>query len=559
MKTRYKPFVATMFVMFAGQQLIAQNPTSESVRLSGATVGGQSASQGKTLDDVRELLRAKRKQTGPQARNEGSGLESGEGAAEGGMIGSGGGSMGGGLSGGISGGMGMGAPGGMMGSGGASMGMPGGISSGAEGGSSGMSGISGPSLEKQKLIQFIQQLRERLKSKKHKREDVEKLLRSVLADYFQLDMEERVSEFDKVKARIAEMESKLQNRLDRQKEIIELQALQILHKADGLDFVIPEGESGSGFGGMGMGMSGYPSMGPGMAGPGGTSGPGMSLPGGMTGPIGMGPGEGGGRDDIFGSGAGIPPGGTSGGEILAASPIPLFGYDIGYGATRYLRLDGTPAESKDPLSLYKFMNSNSPVITKSTKEKMKSICNAMIEFHHVFQHLPGAVNRHVNGQPPHSWRIALLPLLGHSDLYREYQFDEPWDSPTNSKLISKMPNIYSDDELTGQQMNSTFYVITGVETAFPLDRPTTIRDITDGTNTTIGIVKAKLDIPWTKPKDIESEEATQLLSAGDLVASIDGVVFTIPANPKSVLRDMISRYGGEVIHFNPQAEVGNEP
>ena len=537
-----------MFVLIAGQQLHAQNPNAVSAPLSGREDGGQMGGNGKTLDDVRESLRTKRKQTGPQTRNEGSGLEGGEGAAGGGMIGSGGGSRGGGPSGGMGMGMGMGMS---SGSGGGSMGMPGGSSSGAEGGPIGMSGMSGPSSEKQKLIQLIQQLRERLKSKKYKREDVEKLLRSVLADYFQLDMEERVGEFDKVKARIAEMESKLQNRLDRQKEIIELQTLQILHKADGLDFAIPEGESGSGLGSMGMGMSGYSSMGPGMAGP-GMAGPGMSG-------LGLGAGDSGGSDDLFGSGGsgsgtGTLPGGASGGATEAKSTTPRIGYDIGFGATKYLRLYDTPTDPSDPLSSYSEQEQNSLAFRRqpeSNVEKISDIHSAMREFARVFGHFPGAVNRHVKGHPPHSWRVALLPLLGHSDLYREYRFDQPWDSPSNSKLIEKIPKVFSDSEVAGKQTNSTFYVITGEETAFPLDRPTSWADITDEFFYTIGIVNAKLDIPWTKPEDIESKAATQLLSAGGLVTSIDGAVFKIPANPPdNLLRDMITRSGGEVMHFN---------
>lgn len=544
MKTRYKPFVVGLLVVITGQQLQAQKSNSASDPSLQSSARGPLPSDGKTLDDVRESLQAKRKQTGTPANKVAAGLDGGEGAA---MSGSGGGSMGGGLSG----GMGMGAGSSMMISGGGSMGMPGG-SSGSGGGSSGM---SGPSSEKQKLIQLIQQLRERLKSKKYKREDVEKLLRSVLADYFQLDMEERVGEFDKVKARIAEMESKLQNRLDRQKEILELQTLQILHKADGLDFVIPGGESGSGLGSMGMGMPGSSSMGMGM-------GMGTSGPGGMSG-AGMGAGDGGGTDDLFGGDSGGSSGGSaglSGGmtEGMTASPAPVLGYDIGFGATKYLRLDGVKPEPNDPLVPYKLMNSKGVVNTSSNEEKMKSILNAMHEFHEVFQHLPGAVNRNNKGQPPHSWRVALLPLLGHSDLYREYRFDEPWDSPSNNKLIAKMPKVYSETNSDDQQTNPAFYVITGEETAFPLDRPTSFAEITDGTSNTIGIVMAKQRaMPWTKPEDMESETAIQLLTAGSLAGRMDGMVFsTRQFRPKGSWRGAITRSGGEVLDFIELSEVG---
>ena len=562
MKARYKTLVFAMFVVITGEQLHAQKSNSASDPSLQFSAKEPSPSSGRTLDEVRESLRSKRKTPGPQSSKGSLSLDGGDGAAEGSMIGSGGGAMGEGLSGGLSGGSmggslsgslsgssGMGAGSGMMSSGGGSMGMAGGSSSGAD---MGPSGMGRPSSEKQKLIQLIQQLRERLKSKKYKREDVEKLLRSVLADYFQLDMEERVGEFDKVKARIAEMESKLQNRLDRQKEIIELQTLQILHKADGLDFAIPEGESGSGFGGLGMGMPGASPMG-------------MSGSGGMMSGPGMGAGDGG--SELFGSGGlgggSVGPPGFINGDAPAPSPASVLGYDIGFGSTKYLRLDGVKPEPNDPLVSYKLMNSGGAAFT-SNEDKMRGILHKMIEFQDRFQHLPGAVNRHVKGQPPHSWRVALLPLLGYSDLYREYRFDEPWDSPSNSKLITKMPDIYSDTDSSGQQTNSAFYVITGEDTAFPLDRSTSLAEITDGTSNTIGIVKpsrevtlrigdqrvawSKLEGPWTKPEDIESKAAILLLSAGGLVGFLDGSVHKIPQQlPEFELQKIITRAGGEPI------------
>jgi hypothetical protein len=47
------------------------------------------------------------------------------------------------------------------------------------------------------------------------------------------------------------------------------------------------------------------------------------------------------------------------------------------------------------------------------------------------------------GQPLLSWRVALLPFMEQSDLYREFKRDEAWDSPHNIKLLARMPKIYS--------------------------------------------------------------------------------------------------------------------
>ncbi|MFO0181044.1 MAG: hypothetical protein ACK517_04580, partial [bacterium] len=148
-----------------------------------------------------------------------------------------------------------------------SSGMPGGMSAGGEGMGMGQGMMGGPmsvqNAEKQLLVQLIQQLRGRLGSKGGNRDKVEKQLKLALQQYFATDMEERVKEFDKVKARVIEMESKLQRRLDNEGEIVELQLKQMLHKADGLDFSVPGGNGmGAGYGGMGsMGGEGYGGMG----------------------------------------------------------------------------------------------------------------------------------------------------------------------------------------------------------------------------------------------------------------------------------------------------------
>ncbi len=46
-----------------------------------------------------------------------------------------------------------------------------------------------------------------------------------------------------------------------------------------------------------------------------------------------------------------------------------------------------------------------------------------------------------------SWRVHLLPFLGEAVLYREFHLDEPWDSPHNMTLVSRMPQVYGEDAL----------------------------------------------------------------------------------------------------------------
>jgi hypothetical protein len=130
-----------------------------------------------------------------------------------------------------------------------------------------------------------------------------------------------------------------------------------------------------------------------------------------------------------------------------------------------------------------------------------------------------------------SWRVRLLPYIEHNALYEQFDFDVPWDHPTNEALIPLMPDMYrSPTQPTAD--GTTVYL--GV--VYPLDlnpqsipdqsltqylrgtaldngplrrRPgfdrLSFADITDGTSNTIAVVEADLDqaVIWTKPADWE--------------------------------------------------------
>jgi hypothetical protein len=435
-------------------------------------------------------------------------------------------------------------------------------------------GSGGPQSEKQLLAQLIQKLRQRLNSKKQDRQTVEKQLRSALQQYFDTDMEERVREFDKVKARLEEMEAKLQRRLSSDREIIELQLKQMLHKADGLDFSIPSGYEG-GYGSMGgsPGMGGMSEGGMGMEDMGG--GMGMGMGGGMgMAPRGNGMGSGGGYGGEGSSGMGAASGGYSGGRGYGgggyseqasglaaygdegglgsfnnnASPQTM-GYDIWFGFTRFQRLDAEDLDDQDPLVSYKKTNevqanANS---TQSNAEKLKHILSAFHLFESRFHHLPRSANQIARNQPPHSWRVAILPLIGQTELYNQYKFDQPWDSPENLRLSKKMPEIYRSTDHRSQ--DSTLFQMLFSEGAFDSSiDPPRFADITDGSSNTIALIESSKETVWTKPEDVVPLNGFIPLNESRLVGFADGHIQSLPQNlePQQI-RALVTRAGGEVI------------
>jgi hypothetical protein len=186
---------------------------------------------------------------------------------------------------------------------------------------------------------------------------------------------------------------------------------------------------------------------------------------------------------------------------------------------------------------------------------------ALQQFEDAHDFWPPAVLVGPDGKPWHSWRVLLLPYLGHRDLFDQYDFSQPWDSAKNLRLLDKMPTVFHDPIYGEKPGHFTHYAallgggpgpkVFGwnppVRTAFsasgvkmknvtilPLERLSE-RDVTkdpngemrvrtprilkfepsdtplirvasflDGTSNTIAIaaVSPERKIPWTKPEDI---------------------------------------------------------
>jgi hypothetical protein len=134
---------------------------------------------------------------------------------------------------------------------------------------------------------------------------------------------------------------------------------------------------------------------------------------------------------------------------------------------------------------------------------LKQISLAFHSYHDQHGRLPPAVVRDAAGKPLHSWRVLLLPYLEQDVLYLEFHLDEPWDSPHNLALLSRMPKVYGSPEVQPAEPFHTFLqVITGPGTAFDGGKITFPKDIPDGMMNTFLVVEAGEAVPWTKPIDV---------------------------------------------------------
>jgi prepilin-type processing-associated H-X9-DG protein len=140
---------------------------------------------------------------------------------------------------------------------------------------------------------------------------------------------------------------------------------------------------------------------------------------------------------------------------------------------------------------------------------LKQIALALHNYHDVHRCFPAAYLTDKDGKPLHSWRVALLPYLEQQQLYEQYNFNEPWDSPNNLAVAQRMPDVFRcpSDPTNGTPGSnlSNYVVVVGdpaqqpLQTMFVPNHWTRMSEITDGTSNTLMVVETASPVPWTQP------------------------------------------------------------
>lgn len=219
----------------------------------------------------------------------------------------------------------------------------------------------------------------------------------------------------------------------------------------------------------------------------------------------------------------------------------------------------------------------------ASSNHLKQIALAFHIFHDAYGCFPPAAVIGPDGKPWHSWRVLLLPYLQEDELYKQYDFSQPWDSPKNLAVAAKMPKVFRDPARDGPADTFADYAaITGEDAIFQPgavtmksadDFPACLTagkkvgfaSVTDGTSNTIAFatIDPARKIPWTKPEDIILDDAFPGIGkpAGigaihpvegghhtALVAFADGSVQTITDSVDTeTLRKLLTRAGGELV------------
>ena len=140
-----------------------------------------------------------------------------------------------------------------------------------------------------------------------------------------------------------------------------------------------------------------------------------------------------------------------------------------------------------------------------------AIGNAVEAFINDFGCLPPAAIVDTNGSPILSWRVLLLPYLGHADLFELFHLDEPWDSDHNRKLLPYMPLVYSPNRIN-EPSNATLLAVTGPGTAFLDGSIQRFYDSHFKMEQVLMFVEVQEDfaVEWTKPIDTVASPVQEL-------------------------------------------------
>lgn len=225
---------------------------------------------------------------------------------------------------------------------------------------------------------------------------------------------------------------------------------------------------------------------------------------------------------------------TDGGTVSMTTSIPLTEVPIGSIASAIMRMQ----EAAERLQ---------------SANNLKQIAIAFHNFESTYSKFPHPTKSpDPNHKYPVSWRVMILPYMEQEALYAQYRFDEPWDGPNNSKLLSTVPMQYRRPGASGEATNTPYLLVTGEDAMFQATKETLLSDVQDGLGKTIMIVESNSAVPWTKPDDLVYAKDKPLpvfggfFDEGFHAAFGDGSVrFLSKSIAESALRAFLTARGGE--------------
>lgn len=206
------------------------------------------------------------------------------------------------------------------------------------------------------------------------------------------------------------------------------------------------------------------------------------------------------------------------------------------------------------------------------RNNLRQIALGMLCYESVHGRLPIGIETTAAGTPCHSWRVQVAPFLESAQQF--YDRKHAWDSKVNARLYNETAVIATDKGggnprsivldpcpdwfwcwccPSDSKKRVNYAVVVGDETAFPLNRSVTFKEISDGLENTILVVETLCGSSvWIEPRDIQFDtmkfvigEAKNggLASKHGLSVNVcfaDGLVYSVtssisPEEPRALL------------------------
>ena len=176
---------------------------------------------------------------------------------------------------------------------------------------------------------------------------------------------------------------------------------------------------------------------------------------------------------------------------------------------------------------------------------LKDIGIALQCYHDEHRSLPPAYLCDEGGKPVHSWRVLILPYLQQdgrteaAELYKKYDFSEPWNGPKNINLAPAITALYQCPEEAHLGVSGVSYVaVVGGKTMWPGEKEICFRDVKDGLSKTIMVVEvAGSGIQGSEPRDLNYGQLVLQINppTGGGISSLHGKTWHSGANRVMVL------------------------
>ena len=163
--------------------------------------------------------------------------------------------------------------------------------------------------------------------------------------------------------------------------------------------------------------------------------------------------------------------------------------------------------------------SASPIVLDANGVKdlnnLQTIALALRNYNDANNGFPAEFSTSSTNTPLLSWRVAILPYIGDSALYNQFQLDQAWNSTANLALLAQMPDVYRSPGEAPGSTDTGYAGGSALGTMFNGTPGVKLSSVTDGTSNTLLVGETdNASIPWTAPEDISLGSCPTLGGSG---------------------------------------------